>query len=80
MSNGFGRPSCSSRTTRCFSKASCAQPRGPWTAAIYTLLQTAKLNDVNPEAYLRDILAKITDGHPINKIDALTPWSTEMQR
>ena len=44
---------------------------GERAAAIYTLVQTAKLNDVNPEAYLRDILAKIAEGHPINKIDAL---------
>jgi transposase len=50
-----------------------------WTAAIYTIVQTAKLNDVNPEAYLRDILAKIADGHPIKKIDKITQWPTETQ-
>jgi hypothetical protein len=37
-------------------------------------VQTAKLNRVNPEAYLKDILTKIADGHPINRIDELTPW------
>jgi hypothetical protein len=42
--------------------------------AIYTFVQTAKLNDVNPEAYLKDILSNIADGHPINKIEALLPW------
>jgi transposase len=47
---------------------------GERAAAIYTLVQTAKLNAMNPEAYLRDILAKIADGHNINKIDALLPW------
>jgi hypothetical protein len=50
---------------------------GDRAAAIYTLVQTAKLNDVNPEAYLRDIIAKIADGHPINKIDALLPWQAK---
>jgi transposase len=35
---------------------------------------TAKLNGLNPEVYLRDILAKIADGHTINRIDDLLPW------
>ena len=47
---------------------------GERAAAIYTLVQTAKLNDRNPEAYLRDILGRITDGHPINRISELLPW------
>jgi transposase len=50
---------------------------GDRAAAIYTLVQTAKLNNANPEAYLRDILAKIAQGHPINKIDALLPWQAK---
>jgi IS66 C-terminal element len=41
----------------------------------YSILQTAKLNDVNPEAYLTDTLAKIADGHPINRIAELMPWA-----
>ena len=41
---------------------------------MYTLVQTAKLNGRNPEAYLRDTLAKIADGHPINRISELMPW------
>jgi hypothetical protein len=52
---------------------------GDRAASIYTLLQTAKLNGVNPEAYLRDTLTKIADGHPINKVDELVPWRTEHQ-
>lgn len=47
---------------------------GDRAASIYTIVQTAKLNSVNPEAYLRDALTKIADGHPINKLDALMPW------
>jgi transposase len=37
-------------------------------------VKTAKLNAVNPEAYLKDILTEIADGHPVNWINELTPW------
>lgn len=47
---------------------------GERAAAIYTIVQTAKLNGLNPEAYLRDTLARIAEGHPINRIDELMPW------
>ena len=47
---------------------------GERAAAIYTIVQTTKLNGVNPEAFLRDILAKIADGHPITRIAELVPW------
>jgi IS66 C-terminal element/Transposase IS66 family len=47
---------------------------GERAATMYTIMQTAKLNDVNPEAYLRDILGRIADGHPINRISELLPW------
>lgn len=52
-----------------------ADTGGEWAAAMYTIVQTAKLNGVNPETYLRDTLAKIADGHPINRIDQLMPWT-----
>ena len=47
---------------------------GHRAASIYTIVQTAKLNGANPEVYLRDILAKIADGHPINRVLDLMPW------
>jgi hypothetical protein len=47
---------------------------GRRAASIYTIVQTAKLNGVNPEAYLRDTLTKIADGHPISRIGELMPW------
>jgi predicted GIY-YIG superfamily endonuclease len=39
-----------------------------------TIVQTAKLNGMNPEAYLRDTLTKIAEGHPISRIGELMPW------
>jgi transposase len=47
---------------------------GVRAAAAYTLIETAKLNGVDPEAYLRDILGRIAD-HPINRIAELLPWN-----
>jgi hypothetical protein len=46
---------------------------GQRAAVLYTITETAKLNGLNPEACLTDILGRIAD-HPINKIDALLPW------
>lgn len=46
---------------------------GRRAAILYTLIQTAVLNGIDPEAYLRDVLAGIAD-HPINRIDDLLPW------
>lgn len=47
---------------------------GDRAAALYSLIETAKLNGRDPEAYLREVLARIAD-HPINQIDALLPWN-----
>lgn len=47
---------------------------GRRAAILYTLIQTATLNGFDPEAYLRDVLARIAD-HPINRIDDLLPWA-----
>ena len=46
---------------------------GRRAAILYTLIQTATLNGLDPEAYLRDVLARIAE-HPINRIDDLLPW------
>jgi transposase len=51
---------------------------GERAAAIYTLLGTAKLNDLNPAGYLRYVLERIAD-HPINRIEELLPWNVAAQ-
>jgi transposase len=47
---------------------------GERAAAIYSLIGTAKLNGLDPEAYLRNVLSRIAD-HPINHIEELLPWN-----
>src|SRR3954467_4752877 len=47
---------------------------GQRAAAIYSLIITAKLNDVDPQAWLADVLARIA-GHPAHRIDELLPWN-----
>ncbi len=42
-------------------------------SAMYSLIVTAKMNDVDPQAWLTDILARIAD-HPANRLDELLPW------
>jgi hypothetical protein len=47
---------------------------GERAAAIYSLLGSAKLNGLDPEAYLSNLLARIAD-HPANRIAELLPWN-----
>ena len=47
---------------------------GERAAAMYTLIGSAKLNGLDPELYLRTVLATIAD-HPISHIDELLPWN-----
>lgn len=47
---------------------------GERAAAIYTITQTAKLNGLDPQAYLHDVLDRIAE-HPINRITDLLPWN-----
>jgi transposase len=52
---------------------------GERAAAIYSLIGSAKLNGMDPEAYISDVLARIAD-HPINRIDELLPWNVPVSR
>jgi hypothetical protein len=50
---------------------------GERAAVMYTLIQTAKLNDVDPQAWLADVLASIND-HNIQTLDQLLPWNWKL--
>ncbi len=47
---------------------------GQRAAMMYSLIVTAKMNDIDPQAWLADVLARIAD-HPAQKLNALLPWS-----
>ncbi len=47
---------------------------GERAAAMYSLIATAKLNDVDPRAWLADVLRRIAD-HPARRLDELLPWN-----
>ena len=51
---------------------------GRRAAAIYTLIETAKLNDIDPRAWLADVLARLPD-HPARRIGELLPWNWKTQ-
>jgi transposase len=58
----------------------CGSDSGGHRAAVmYTLIESAKLADVDPKAWLADVLARIAD-HPAQQIDALLPWSWKAAR
>ena len=52
--------------------------RGGRSAAIaYTLIETAKLNNVDPQPWLSDVLVRIAD-HKITRLDELLPWNSAL--
>ena len=51
---------------------------GHRAALFYTLIRTAVLNGLEPEAYLRDVIARIAS-HPINRLAELLPWNCQPQ-
>lgn len=52
---------------------------GERAAVIYSLIGTAKLNGLDPETYLREVLSRIVDD-PVNRIDELLPWNLAADR
>ena len=48
---------------------------GEHWAAIASLIETCKLNGVDPHAYLNDVITKIVNGHPNSRVDELLPWA-----
>ncbi len=56
----------------------CGSDRGGQRAAIvYSLIQTCRLNDVDPQAWLADVLARIAE-HPTSKLADLLPWNWQL--
>ena len=53
---------------------------GERAAVIYTLIESAKLNGLDPEAYLADVIDRMAKGHSINRIDELLPWKWQRSR
>jgi|TARA_R110002012_G_scaffold318012_1_gene535445 hypothetical protein len=51
---------------------------GDRAAAIYSLIETAKMQGLDPRKYLSIVLVRIAD-HPINRIDELLPWNIDIQ-
>ena len=47
---------------------------------IYTVLETAKLKGLDPEAYLAFVLERLAKGHTIDRLDALLPWNWAGER
>ena len=48
---------------------------GEHWATIASLVETCKLNGIDPQAYLADVIARIVAGHPQSKLDELLPWA-----
>jgi hypothetical protein len=48
---------------------------GDRAAAIYSVIETAKLNGVEPQAYIADVIEKIAGGWPASRWDELMPWN-----
>ena len=48
---------------------------GEHWAILASLIETCKLNAIDPEAYLADIFTRLVAGHPINRLDELLPWN-----
>jgi len=57
----------------------CGSDRGGLRAAtMYSLIVTAKMNGVDPEAWLADVLSRIS-GHPAHRLDELLPWNWRLR-
>ena len=52
---------------------------GERAAILYTVLESARLNGLDPEGYLADVIARLAQGHPINRLNELLPWNWQRQ-
>ena len=51
---------------------------GERAAGMYSLIGTCRLNGIDPQAYLRHVIARIAD-HPVHRLDELLPWNVAPQ-
>jgi hypothetical protein len=61
-------------------RATSLNKGGERAAVIYTLIESAKLNGLDPEAYLADVIDRMVKGHSINRLDELLPWNWQRSR
>ena len=54
-----------------------SQAGGERAATLYTVLETAKLNGLDPEAYLATVLDRMARGHASNRLAELLPWNIQ---
>jgi hypothetical protein len=66
------RPIALGRKNHLFARSDGGAAR--WATAA-SLIATAKLNDVEPFAYMKDVLERMCNGHPISQLDELLPWN-----
>jgi hypothetical protein len=48
---------------------------GEHWAILASLIETCKLNGVDPQAYLADVFARLAADHPVNRLDEMLPWN-----
>ena len=53
---------------------------GRRAAIFYTVIESARLNDLDPEAYMADVIDRLAKGHPINRLAELLPWTWKAAR
>ena len=52
---------------------------GERAVIIYTLAETAKLNGLDPEAYIAAVLDRLARGHKVDRLDDLLPWNIRLE-
>ena len=52
---------------------------GERAAVLYTVLESAKLNGLNPQAWLADVIGRMAAGHPSTRLADLLPWNWQPQ-
>jgi hypothetical protein len=58
----------------------CAISEGvPKRSLLYTVLESARLSGLDPEGYLADVIARLAQDHPINRLNGLLPWNWQRQ-